>query len=79
MDRFQFEGQQRTARQLAKLYPALSVGRWQSVLESGCHTLRDALAESARLDYAMQAARVRAGRKAARNPQARICVARAQG
>ena len=75
MDGFQFEGRQQTATALNRQYPALSRGRWQSVLERGCKTLPEAMAESARLDYAAQAARVRNGRKAARNPRSRIVVA----
>lgn len=76
MDGFHFEGRQQTARQLARQYPALTVGRWQSVLEAGCKTWDEARMESSRLDFAMQAARVRAGRKAARRPESRIRVAR---
>jgi hypothetical protein len=74
MDGFQFEGRQQTASALNRQYPALSKGRWQTVLERGCKTLPEALEESARMDYAGQAARVRAGQKAARNSASRVTI-----
>lgn len=74
MDSFLFEGQQRTARQLAKEYPAYSPGRWQTVLERGCQTLAAAMNESARLDNARDHSRVLGGRKAARNSASRVTV-----
>jgi hypothetical protein len=74
VDGFQFEGRQQTANALNRQYPALSKGRWQTVLERGCKTLPEAMAESARMDYAAQAARVMAGRKAARNSASRVTV-----
>lgn len=77
VDGFQFNGQQRTANSLHREYPALSKGRWQSVLERGCKTLPEALAESARMDYAAIEARAAAGRKAAKVPASRVTVNRA--
>ena len=74
MDGFQFDGKQQTANALNRQYPALSKGRWQTVLERGCKTLPEAMAESARLDYAAQGARVTAGRKAARNSASRVTI-----
>lgn len=74
MDGFLFDGRQQTANALNRQYPVLSKGRWQSVLERGCKTLAEAMAESARMDYAGQRARVLAGRKAARMPESRVTV-----
>jgi hypothetical protein len=74
MDAFQFNGAQRTANSLNREYPALSKGRWQSVLERGCKTLAEAMAESARMDNIAAGKRVMAGRKAARMPASRVTI-----
>lgn len=76
MDGFAFNGTQRTANSLNREYPALSKGRWQSVLERGCKTLPEAMAESARMDNEGMRNRVLAGRKAARMPESRVSVVR---
>jgi hypothetical protein len=69
-----FDGRQQTANALNRQYPALSKGRWQSVLERGCKTLADAMAESARMDNIAAGKRVMAGRKAARMPASRVTI-----
>lgn len=74
MDGFQFEGRQQTASALNRQYPALSKGRWQTVLERGCKTLAEAMAESARMDNVAAGKRVMAGRKAARTPASRVTI-----
>ena len=73
-DKFQYEGQQITARQLRKSMPVYSEGALQSALESGCQD-RDAVRMfMGRRENAAQHSRVLAGRKSARLPQSRVSI-----